>query len=183
MIYEPREDSYLLIQSIGSSVKGKKVLDMGTGSGIIAQKALEFNAKEVVASDINPETLCNLSSCKFRKIQSDLFLNIAEKFDIILFNPPYLPLDAREDVESALSTTGGPKGDEIIIEFLKQAPEYMAANGKIYLVLSSLTPRNRINNIINNLGLNTRKVADKNCCFEKLEVVEYSFGSEQFVLK
>jgi methylase of polypeptide subunit release factors len=47
----------------------------------------------------------------------------------------------REDKESALATTGGKQGDELILKFLKQAQKHLTKKGIILLVLSSLTPQ------------------------------------------
>ena len=109
-IYEPREDSYLLQKLVKLETKTTdKVLDMGTGSGIQAKTAYEIT-KDVTAVDINPECL-NINNIK--TIQSDLFNNIQESYDLIIFNPPYLPEDPNEPKDSALATTGGKEGHEI----------------------------------------------------------------------
>jgi methylase of polypeptide subunit release factors len=77
----------------------------------------------------------------FNCIHSDLFDKIPkQKFDLIIFNPPYLPEDSREPSDSKLATTGGKKGNEIILKFLKQAKNFLEKNGKIFLITSSLSP-------------------------------------------
>ena len=63
------------------------------------------------------------------------------QFDVIVFNPPYLPEDSREPTDSQLATTGGFQGSEIINEFLKEAENYLEKNGKIFLLTSSLTKK------------------------------------------
>ncbi|MFW6383394.1 MAG: HemK2/MTQ2 family protein methyltransferase [Nanoarchaeota archaeon] len=91
MVYEPAEDSVLLKRNIGNYAKGK-VLDMGTGSGILAEEAKKY-ASSVTGADIGKEAVeyCKNRIRAVNFIQSDLFSNINEKFDTILFNPPYLP--------------------------------------------------------------------------------------------
>ena len=138
MIYHPAEDSFLLGIQVKKFAKGK-VLDLGSGSGYQALIALE-KTKNVLASDISKEAVELCKSKGINCIQSDLFSKIKDKFDLIIFNPPYLPLDELEDLDSRLLTTGGKKGNEILIEFLTQAKKYLNKNGRILLIVSSLPP-------------------------------------------
>ncbi|MFB6215986.1 MAG: methyltransferase, partial [Candidatus Aenigmatarchaeota archaeon] len=77
-------------------VEGRKCLDIGTGSGILAVTMAKKGA-EVVAADINPEALeaardrADQEDTDIKLVESDLFENIEEEFDLIVFNPPYLP--------------------------------------------------------------------------------------------
>lgn len=137
MIYEPREDSDLLKKWVKKKVSGK-VLDMGTGSGIQALTALE-NTKDVLAVDINQECVDLVQKKGVHAKQSNLFSQVLEKFDWIIFNPPYLPEDLEEPQDSKLATTGGVEGNEIILQFLLQAKEHLNSHGKILILISSLT--------------------------------------------
>ena len=137
MIYEPREDSFLLEKYVKKLVSGK-VLDVGTGSGIQALAALE-NTEEVLAVDISEEVVEFCKKKNINVIQSDLFENVEGKFDWIVFNPPYLPEDDREPEDSRLATTGGKKGDEILKRFLVDARKYLNEKGKILVLISTLT--------------------------------------------
>lgn len=170
MIYQPSEDSYLLKKQVKLFSKNKTVLDMGSGSGIQAETALSSEAKSVLASDINPESIALLKSIGIQTIKSNLFQNINGKFDLIIFNPPYLPEDKREDKESQLATTGGKKGDEILIKFLKQAKIHLNKQGVILTLLSSLTPRGKILKLLNQLSLKHKVQETKKLFMETLEV-------------
>lgn len=170
MIYTPAEDSYLLEKYVKKYSKNKSFLDMGSGSGIQIKSALSAGASYVLASDINQEVINKLKSENFNAIQSDLFKNIKEKFDIIAFNPPYLPKDKQEDKESALATTGGKRGDEIILKFLKQAKNHLNKEGFILLIISSLTPKNKIINLLNDLSMSYKLLETKKIFFESLEI-------------
>jgi len=136
-IYEPLEDSFLLKKHIKDYAKGK-VLDLGTGSCIQAEEALKYT-KDVVAADINPEAVELAKEKGIKAKVSDLFSNIKGKFDLIIFNPPYLPFDVREPQDSQLHTTGGRKGHELTEKFLSEAQKFLKKDGKILLVYSSLT--------------------------------------------
>lgn len=137
MIYEPQEDSYLLNKYVRKLAHGK-VLDLGTGTGIQAIAALE-NTDDVLAADINQECIDYVKKKGIKIIQSDLFEKIQDAFDVIIFNPPYLPEDPDEPEDSKLSTTGGKKGYEIIEKFLAEAKDHLNKNGKILILVSSLT--------------------------------------------
>ena len=135
-VYEPAEDSYLIGEIVGRYCRGKKVLDIGTGSGYLSEIALKNNAKEVTATDINPNAVKLAKSKNISAAQSDLFENIHGKFDLIIFNPPYLPEDK---YDKGRDTSAGKYGSEIINEFLKQAKNHLTENGKILLLTSSFT--------------------------------------------
>ena len=112
MIYDPAEDSFLLAKHVKKYAKGK-VLDLGTGSGFLAEVALE-NTKDVLAADIQEEVVNYVKKKGINAVKSDLFSNIKGKFNLIIFNPPYLPFEDLEDEESRLITTGGESGNEVL---------------------------------------------------------------------
>ncbi len=101
-VYPPSEDTYLLASFLERiSLRGKDVLDMGTGSGYLAVLAA-LRGANVTAADIDEKAVRNaafnakLNGVDIRVVRSDLFENINDKFDVILFNPPYL--DTRDGV-------------------------------------------------------------------------------------
>ena len=170
MIYEPSEDSYLLQEQVKKYSNEKDVLDIGTGSGIQAQTALKFGAKSVLATDVSSEAVKHVRNKKINSKKSNLFSSITGKYDLIIFNPPYLPKDVREDEESRLITTGGKKGDELILNFLKKVKDYLTKEGMVLILISSQTPQKRIFNLMLKLKLKKEKIAEKKIFMEKLEV-------------
>jgi release factor glutamine methyltransferase len=170
MIYTPREDSFLLEREVKKLAKNKVFLDIGSGSGIQSKAALSVKAKSVLAADINQEAITLLKKQGIPAIKSNLFSKIKRKFDLIAFNPPYLPEDKREDKKSKLATTGGKQGDEIIIKFLKQAKPHLNKNGIILLVLSSLTPKEKIAKLLTKQELSYKVISSEKMFFESLEV-------------
>ncbi len=166
MIYGPEEDSFLLTKYVKQYARGK-VLDMGCGSCIQAEAALQ-KTKHVTAADINKEAVKLAEKKGIKAIQSNLFENIKGKFNLIIFNPPYLPEDKDEDEESKLITTGGKKGNETLERFLKQARGHMALDGNILLVISSMTPNAEA--LFRENGFEFKRLETKNIFFEKLIV-------------
>jgi len=169
-MYHPAEDSFLLAEVVRSYTKqGMKVLDMGTGSGIQAKTAIKSGAKDVLAVDIDPLVIKKLKR-ELSPIQSDLFSKVKGKFDLIIFNPPYLPADKHD---KGLDTTAGKKGYELIIKFLKQAKSHLSKDGTILLLISSLSKPSVILKEARK-HYRTRKVAEKKIFFEKLYVYKLS---------
>jgi len=178
MIYEPSDDSLLLEEYVKKYAKGKSVLDVGSGSGILAEAAVCNKAGSVLASDINPEAVDLIKSKRIPSIKSNLFEKIKSKFDLIIFNPPYLPRDSREPKSSQLVTTGGKGGDEIILRFLKQARSHIKNNGIILILLSSLTPRKRILKLLAEIGFKHKVVGSRKVFMESLEVWEIKHNNQ-----
>ncbi|MBW3014151.1 methyltransferase, partial [Candidatus Woesearchaeota archaeon] len=158
-VYEPREDTFLLATQVKKHAKGK-VLEIGAGSGYLSDVAAEKKTvKSVTACDINPHSITYMQKLekkgklayrkKIKIIKSDLFSNIKGVFDTIVFNPPYLPEDEREPggwLKKA--TTGGKKGWETIENFLNNLAEFLDSKGKTLLLFSSLTNKEKIDQLI-----------------------------------
>lgn len=167
MIYMPKEDSYLIRRNILKYMKeGDKVLDMGSGSGILAKEALR-KSSEVLCVDIDKESVDKLREEGLDVVESDLFGNVSGKFDLIIFNPPYLP---EEKGDSGLDTTGGKEGYELIERFLVCVGEYLEKDGKILLLFSSLTNKKKVDEIILREGYNFELIDKKKLFFEVLYV-------------
>ncbi|MEK6867695.1 MAG: HemK2/MTQ2 family protein methyltransferase [Nanoarchaeota archaeon] len=149
IIYHPSEDSFLIQKHIKEYAKGN-VLEIGTGSGILSQEApASDNDKKILAIDIQKGVIehCKKTiSNEDKKItfkQSDLFSKITktEKFDCIIFNPPYLPTNPRAP---DITIDAGKKGYEIIERFLNEVNMFLAPHGTVLLLFSSFSKKNII---------------------------------------
>jgi len=173
LVYHPSEDSFLLSETLKSYLKNKpsflKILDLGAGTGIQAETCLNSGFKNVLCADINQEAVKFLKQKGFKAVHSDLFLKInkKQKFNLIIFNPPYLPED-KYDKEK--DTSGGEKGCETIIRFLKQAKFHLTDNGAIILLFSSLSQPKIIINKAEELGYKLKLLNSKKLFFEELFV-------------
>lgn len=177
LIYSPEEDSYLLEKVILKQIpellrknKNLKFLEIGIGSGIQLNAAKKAGVKKenIFGVDINIDAVKHCQEQGFRCIKSDLFQFVDEKFDVIVFNPPYLPEDKMEDAESRKITTGGKMGSEIPNRFLREAKSHLKENGVIYLLLSSLTSG------FDSSAYEKKIIAEEKLFFEKLTVYELS---------
>jgi release factor glutamine methyltransferase len=140
-VYQPREDSFLMIKAINVKPK-EKLLEIGTGAGIIAIHCAKAGA-DVTAVDVNPHAVnCAkintvLNKVKVKVLESDLFSNVSGKYDKIIFNPPYLPSD-KKDKFYDISYSGGKTGLEVTNKFLRESLKHLKTQGDIYFILSSL---------------------------------------------
>ncbi len=172
-VYDPKEDSQLLAAAVRKYAYSK-VLDIGTGSGILAiTAAKKREVKSVVAADVNNDALKFAATTaakegvkrKIKFAKSDLFSNITGKFDTIVFNPPYLPQD-KGITDAAIY--GGKHGYEILERFLNSCVSYLNKNGIILIVFSSRTNKQKVDGIIEANCLEFEELQQKRIFFETL---------------
>ncbi|MDO8517604.1 MAG: methyltransferase [Nanoarchaeota archaeon] len=170
-MYLPAEDSIFFadfLKDYFSRLKNKNIfyLDMGSGSGILSEIARKSNIKNIFAADIDDESIKFVRKKGLTIIKSDFFSKISknQKFDIITFNAPYLP---NHKFDKKPDTSGGKRGDEASLRFLRQAKAHLNKGGRIFLLISSLTPYNKIEKF------NPKIVARKKLFFEELLILEF----------
>jgi len=173
-VYRDAEDSWLIQESVKEFVeknKPKRVLDLGTGTGILAIQAKLSGAKEVWAADVNQSAVnlseknAKLNKVSISSIKSNLFSSVSGEFDLIIFNPPYLPGEKFQDLD------GGPEGIELTALFLMKAKEYLSSNGKILLVASSLANFEKLKQKATNLNYKFEIIKEKKFPFEQLFIL------------
>ncbi len=174
--YYPREDSELLAEIVEEhDLKGKRCLDMGCGPGLLAVIMAQKGAV-VTAADLNLEAVqatrgnAVANNADIYAIFSDLFSNIAEKFDLIVFNPPYLPGEDKENNEATYY--GGKDGRSVIKNFLAIAKNFLKRNGKILLLISTVTGEKEVIDIAADNDYSVNQVARKKVPWEELIVLE-----------
>ncbi len=122
-----------------------KVLELGTGTGAIAASAARYTTR-VVATDINPFAVkCAKATMRLNNaedsvevIEGDLFTPVqGHQFDVILFNPPYFSGTPRGLLAQAWYA--GPHL-EVINRFLTEARVYLAPEGIVQILFSSIAP-------------------------------------------
>ena len=138
-VYSPAEDSFLMLEAISTiPVTNKKVLDLGTGSGILglycAMRGAIVTVTDIAsAAVIYAQKAAQTLGLTLAAVQSDLFSNVSERFDLVLFNPPYLSSETVED----RTVDGGKCGRVLAERFLAGLPTHLNEDGTALLLLSS----------------------------------------------
>jgi release factor glutamine methyltransferase len=166
-------------------LNGCRVLDMGTGSGVIGVTAALQGAL-VVAVDINSAAVRLAASNAFdhgirAKVQvvcSDLFAALANapEFDWIIFNPPFYPRAAQQVAEIAFNAG---HDYEVIQRFLQQAKNFLAPAGKILLILSSDMDLSRLLGMAERCQFQIVHNEIKPHLFEIFHLVQLAVANEQ----
>lgn len=147
----PRDETEFLVRKAVDIINKnnyKTALDVGTGTGCIACMVAKFSIAQVIGLDISSEALqialnnaskLNLyNKAIFRK--SDIFSNVreSEKFDIIISNPPYIPLKEKANIQKEVTFdpdialyTNDEKGLEFYEKISKDAPKVLNSKGHI----------------------------------------------------
>lgn len=170
-VYAPSDDSFLMIDAIAPlQLNGRKVLDIGTGSGILGLYCAMRGA-QVTASDVDELALEQVArnaealGLQINLRLSDLFSDIPERFNLILFNPPYLPSAEIND----RSVDGGHDGTMRVHRFLEELPSHFDRRAEALLLLSSINHPASVQFRHRNLKFST--VARKSLFFEELQVL------------
>ena len=175
-VYDPAEDSYLLADAaINCAQTGMRVLEIGTGTGFVSSVLLANINVDLTATDINPHAAKCAKSNDIEVIRTDMFNGLKAKsyFDIVIFNPPYLPTSEDEKVPGWLNYAfdGGRDGRDAVERFLDQVCDYLVSGGVILLLVSSLTGIEYVSSRMDALGFDVEIVGREKCSFEELVVL------------
>ncbi len=144
-----------------SDLKGKSILDVGTGTGILSLFAVKNGASKVLALDIDDAAINNAKKNleKFpnvKVIKSNLFEKVEGKFDIIFGNLPIL--DEIWDIEESTVST--------IEKFLSQAKNYLEPEGKVYFTWFSISDVEFIKDLLNKYNYNYKIITESKLDFD-----------------
>lgn len=173
-VYEPAEDSFLLAEAALDQIKGsERILEAGCGSGIISAIIKNNTGARITGIDINPYAAACTRDNGVEAIRGDLLNCIRGKFDIILFNPPYLPTNESERTKDWINIAldGGSDGRKIINRFLEDAGSYLVDNGRILMLLSSFTGIEDVKSKMKSLGYEIEEKNTERISFEQLLVI------------
>lgn len=140
----PRQDTEVLVEEALRRIKpGAEILDMCTGSGCILLSIL-YNVESAVGTgadiSLNALQIARENSrrlgIKAKFIHSDLFAEVKGTFDVIVSNPPYIPVDVipglMEEVrehEPRMALDGGRDGLDFYRKIVGSSLEYLKSGG------------------------------------------------------
>lgn len=178
-VYEPAEDTFLLAENLNIK-RSDEVLEIGTGTGLIAICTAQ-RTRNVVATDVNDYALkCALKNTVANKTynielrKGNLFEAVeSRKFDLILFNAPYLPTSECEKLDDDLNYAldGGKDGRETIDHFIDGLKDHLKEGGRVQLVQSSLSNNAKTLQRLEEMGFEAEITAREKCFFEEIVVI------------
>jgi release factor glutamine methyltransferase len=158
------------------ALQEKEVLDVGTGSGILALYCAMRGA-HVTATDIDEKALHHTAQAaqdlqvSLHVALSDIFSNVTGHFDLIIFNPPYLPSATTKD----RTVDGGKRGEMVAAKFLDGLADHLRKDGSALLLLgtSDLESLAKLHSMFE-----FSTVASRRLFFEELRVLQLRFRGD-----
>lgn len=174
-VYQPQYDSLLLVDAMQRTalVPNRRVLDLCTGSGFVAIAAAELGAASVTAFDICPHAVrCSRGNAIDAGVNVDVREGSWTKafgcapFEVIVSNPPYVPVpsaDDRPEIPSAAGPSwawnGGRDGRLILDPLCESASSLLCGGGSMLLVQSAFADVQRSLDILRSTGVDAEPIA------------------------
>ena len=162
LVYIPSDDTFLLAKNLEIK-EGQSVLEIGTGSGLVSMYA-SLLTDDVTATDINYNALelaeknFKLNNINTIKLEfGDLFEPVKDKkFDVILFNTPYLPTDSEDIINDDLNYA---------------VSNHLNDKGIVQIIQSSLSDNNRTLDMFDRNGFIAEIAESEKFFFEEIVLI------------
>lgn len=164
-VLDPPSDTFMLADQLRPAAAGARVLDLCSGSGMLAIVAARHGAREVTAVDISWRALVNtwvnvkLNAVAVEIVRGDLFAAVrGRRFEVIVSNPPYL-VSASEELPRRgphRAWDAGPDGRVFLDRICAQADQHLVLGGVLLLVHSSLNDEQLTIDALARRGLDAR---------------------------
>ncbi len=197
-VYSPSDDTDMLAETL-LVPRGARVLDMCAGSGVLGLLAAP-RAREVVLADDDPAAVeaarANAERNGLRNVRavrSDLFAEVEGAFDLILFNPPYLPqgegadeLFLYDELQKKWRNVGfhawdgGPDGRRVIDRFLGAFEPHLAPGGRLCMSGSTLSDYAKSVEVLEGKGFVVKVAARRRYFFEEVVVITAARGRKGY---
>ena len=179
LVYIPSDDTFLLAENLEIK-EGQSVLEIGTGSGLVSMYA-SLLTDDVTATDINYNALelaeknFKLNNINTIKLEfGDLFEPVKDKkFDVILFNTPYLPTDSEDIINDDLNYAfdGGLDGRKVIDRFINEVSNHLNDKGIVQIIQSSLSDNDRTLDMFDRNGFVAEIAESEKFFFEEIVLI------------
>lgn len=177
-VYRPAEDTFLLARAVHAALRpGQRFLEVGCGAGLVGLVAARAGA-DVTATDLNPHAVAlalhnaRQNGLRVRAVQADLLEGLEGPFDVVAFNPPYLPTTPADYVPGPLNLAfdGGPDGNATVLRFAAQVGALRPLPAMVLVVHSSLSDPAPLEAAMGALGYRCAVVLQEAHFFERLTV-------------
>lgn len=175
-VYEPAEDSRLLAETVTEHLDAPgRVLDVGTGTGYVGARIREETGARVIGVDLNPHACRRAHKTGIDAVRGDLTDPFGpDSFEVVAFNPPYLPTDSESERADWLSValSGGESGRTVIEQFLTDLGRVLAPGGEAFLLVSTYTGVEEVTAYAGTRGFHVIALADVTFPGETLTVLK-----------
>ncbi len=180
-VYNPSEDSLLMLTVLDelSLLNNMTCLDLGTGSGILAIKMAKMGC-ETVGSDISLKALelahrnAIMNGVHMNLVQGNLTRHFrGNSFDIVVFNPPYIPEEPDPSIELSIAWAGGNReGRKLIDGLMSDLPRILRKGGLSLILHANYNKPHKTIELASKIGMKAKIVGRRKLAFHELLVVE-----------
>lgn len=182
VFWDPRDtDSTRKLLRETAVVSEKKVMEIGTGSGLLSLCAIKAGATHVVATDVNKAAIANAKfnakrlgfedrlETRLVPLDDDSAFTVIgddEMFDVIISNPPWVNQEPQTIDEYALYDLGF----NLLYSLMRDLPQHLEKDGRLLLAYGCVDAINHIHKFAKEFGYVVRTFDDR-----KLEDLEEEF--------
>lgn len=182
-VYRPSDDTFLLAQAVHKEIGGRsglRFLEVGCGAGLVSVLAAR-NGCDVTCTDANPHAVAlaahnaKQNGAKVHAVETDLLAGLPGPFDLVAFNPPYLPTDPDERLPGVINLAfdGGRDGNETVLRFAGQLGVLRPRPASVLVVHSSLSDPAPLREALAAVGYRNDVVAQQSLEWERLTVQRF----------
>jgi release factor glutamine methyltransferase len=177
-VYLPSDDTFMLARAVQEAVRpGERFLEVGCGTALVALAASRAGAR-AWACDVNPHAVrlavqnAQTNRLGLRVVRTDLLAGLAGPFDVVAFNPPYLPTAEEDHVEGWLDRAfdGGPDGNRVALRFCAALAQLQRLPRLVLIVHSSLADATPLVTAMQALGYRHEVAAEEHHFHERIYV-------------
>ncbi|MEM4591052.1 MAG: methyltransferase [Nitrososphaerota archaeon] len=180
-VYQPAEDTWLLIDCVSQTQLSGLVVEVGSGSGEVSRFLAEKGA-EVVAIDISyaaaeaTRSRCGPFLSRVHVVLGDKLsaLRPSERITLIVSNPPYLPSEGITD----RAIYSAPTGAEFIKDLIEESTPFLEKKAKLLTIASTLSSPEAITEYAADKALQVTRKSSRRLFFEEITCYELSKATE-----